>query len=119
MARIIVTTDPSERHDASVVLDERAYPVHLTSDHAAAQLIEQLGRRETMVEAGMSGAPLLTQRQIRRMEKLPRGHKLVRVRDGVPVVRQPDGQLSRMQPSGRLVAAIPIERVQSYLHVHG
>lgn len=42
MARIIVTTDPSELREASVVLDERVYPVHLASDHAAAQLIERL-----------------------------------------------------------------------------
>jgi hypothetical protein len=42
MARIIVTTDPNERRDASVLLDERVYPVHLASDHAAAQLVERL-----------------------------------------------------------------------------
>jgi hypothetical protein len=53
------------------------------------------------------------------MEKLPEGHELVSVRDGVPIVCQPGGQLLRMQPSGRLVASMRIERVQSYLHVHG
>ncbi|HLM86908.1 MAG TPA: hypothetical protein VK272_12040 [Solirubrobacteraceae bacterium] len=42
MARIIVTADPSERSDAPVVLEERVYPVHLDSDHSAAQLIERL-----------------------------------------------------------------------------
>ena len=42
MARIIVTTDPTERADAPVLLEERVYPVHLASDHAAAQLIERL-----------------------------------------------------------------------------
>ena len=42
MARIIVTTDPSERDDAPVLLEERVYPVHLASDHAATQLIERL-----------------------------------------------------------------------------
>jgi len=42
MARIIVTADASERPDAPVVLDERVYPVHLASDHSAAQLIERL-----------------------------------------------------------------------------
>ncbi len=42
MARIIVTTDASERPDAPVLLDERVYPVHLASDHAAAQLMERL-----------------------------------------------------------------------------
>ncbi len=50
MARIIVTTDPTDRQDAdplarqdaSILLDERVYAVHLASDHAAAQLIERL-----------------------------------------------------------------------------
>jgi hypothetical protein len=42
MARIIVTTDASERDDAPVLLDERVYPVHLATDHAVAQLVERL-----------------------------------------------------------------------------
>jgi hypothetical protein len=43
MARIIVTTDPTERRDAPVLLDERICSLHLADDHAAAQLIERLG----------------------------------------------------------------------------
>jgi hypothetical protein len=42
MARIIVTTDGGAQSGAPVLLDERVYPVHLASDHAAAQLIERL-----------------------------------------------------------------------------
>lgn len=42
MARIIVTTDPTEQHDAPVLLEERVYPVHVASDHSAAQLVERL-----------------------------------------------------------------------------
>ncbi len=42
MARIIVTTDQAQRPDAPVLLEERVYPVHLASDHAAAQLMERL-----------------------------------------------------------------------------
>jgi hypothetical protein len=42
MARIIVTTDQGERHDTPVLLEERVYPVHIASDHAAAQLMERL-----------------------------------------------------------------------------
>jgi hypothetical protein len=42
MARIIVTADPGERDDEAVVFEERVYPVHLASDHSAAQLIERL-----------------------------------------------------------------------------
>jgi hypothetical protein len=61
----------------------------------------------------------LTQRQIRCMEKLPEGHKVVNTRHGAPIVRRGDGQLFRVQPDGRLAATIRVERVQSYLHVHG
>ena len=43
MARIIVTTEQTERPDAPVLLDERVCPEHLSDDHAAAQLIERLG----------------------------------------------------------------------------
>jgi hypothetical protein len=42
MARIIVTTDQDERPDAAVLLEERVYPVHLATDHAATQLMERL-----------------------------------------------------------------------------
>jgi len=45
MARIIVTTDQAdqvERRDAPVLLEERIYPVHLATDHAASQLMERL-----------------------------------------------------------------------------
>jgi hypothetical protein len=41
--RIIVTTDPAHLIDDSpVLLDERVHSVHLSSNHAAAQLIERL-----------------------------------------------------------------------------
>ena len=43
MARIIVTTDPTERRDAPVLLEESVYSAHLDSDHSAAQLVERLG----------------------------------------------------------------------------
>jgi hypothetical protein len=43
MARIIVTTDPTERRDAPVLLEESVYSIHLDNDHNAAQLIERLG----------------------------------------------------------------------------
>ena len=89
MASTIVTTDPSELRDAP------------------------------SQEARMSGTRLLTPRQSRRLENLPDGHEIVSVRDGVPFVRRPNGQMSRMQPSGRLVVTSVVERVQSYLHVHG
>ncbi len=43
MARIIVTTDPTIKRAAPVLLDESVYSVHLDNDHNAAQLIERLG----------------------------------------------------------------------------
>ena len=45
MPRIIVTTDPvsSEQTDASpVLLEEHVHSVHLSSGHAAAQLVQRL-----------------------------------------------------------------------------
>jgi hypothetical protein len=42
MARIIVTTDQNEDPNAAVLLEERVYPVHLATDHAATQLMERL-----------------------------------------------------------------------------
>ncbi len=43
MARIIVTTEQGERHEAPVLLDERVCAEHLTDSHAAKQLIQRLG----------------------------------------------------------------------------
>jgi hypothetical protein len=43
MPRIIVTTDLARRtDDGPVLLDERVNSVHLSTDHAAAQLVERL-----------------------------------------------------------------------------
>jgi hypothetical protein len=69
--------------------------------------------------ADMHSTPLLSQRQIRRMQKLPADYKVVNARDGVVVLRRADGQLLRMQPDGRLAPNLSVERVQDYLHVHG
>ena len=61
---------------------------------------------------------LLTQQQIRCMEQLPEGHRLVSTRSGAPIVRRPDGRLLRVQPNGRFVTTISVERVQSYLRLN-
>jgi hypothetical protein len=45
MPRIIVTTDPVSSEltgESPVLLDEHVHSVHLSTDHAAAQLIERL-----------------------------------------------------------------------------
>jgi hypothetical protein len=74
---------------------------------------------ETTKGADMSSTPMLSQRQIRRMENLPEDYKVVTTRDGVVILRRADGQLLRMEPDGRLAANLTVERVQDYLHVHG
>ncbi len=43
MARIIVTTEQSERPDVPVMLEESVCSDHLSDDHAAAQLKQRLG----------------------------------------------------------------------------
>ncbi len=43
MARIIVTTERTTRGGASVLLNESVHPVHLSTGHAAMQLIKRLG----------------------------------------------------------------------------
>jgi hypothetical protein len=53
------------------------------------------------------------------MQQLPRDHKVVGARRGMPLVRRPDGQLLRVQPNGRLAATDLIKSVQSYLEVRG
>jgi len=60
--------------------------------------------------------PLLTQRQLRRLEMLPDDYKVVGARDGIPIVESPTGQTLCLQPTGRLAAASLIERVQSHRH---
>jgi len=50
MARIIVTTEPSERPDTSALLDERVCPEHLSDGHSATQLIERLAWAVTDAE---------------------------------------------------------------------
>jgi hypothetical protein len=64
------------------------------------------------------GSYQLTKQQIRCMEQLPEGHKLVSTRSGAPIVRRPDGRLLRVQPNGRFATTISVERVQSYLRLN-
>jgi len=43
MPRILVSTEPLDRPDAVVMLDERIAASDLSSDHFAAQLIQRIG----------------------------------------------------------------------------
>jgi hypothetical protein len=74
---------------------------------------------ESNMGAEMSSTPALSQRQIRRIEKLPADYKVVNKRNGVVMLRRADGRLLRVQPDGRLAPNLRVERVQDYLHVHG
>ena len=65
-----------------------------------------------------SRAPLLTRRQLSRLETLPDDYKVVSARDGSPIVESPNGQPLRLQPNGRFAATSLIKKVHSSLHVH-
>jgi hypothetical protein len=67
----------------------------------------------------MSSTPVLSQRQMRRIEKLRDDYEVVNSRDGVIMLRRGDGQLLRMHRDGRLAPNLRVERVQDYLHVQG
>jgi hypothetical protein len=62
---------------------------------------------------------LLNPRQIRQIEHLPAGARIVGYRNGAPMFRRGDGRLMRIDPNGRLEASLSVKRVQSYLNVHG
>jgi hypothetical protein len=74
MPRIIVTTDPTQLSDDSpVLLEESVHSVHLSTDHAAAQLIERLAWAIGDAEvAERRGAMRAGARSTRRAQR-PRG----------------------------------------------
>jgi hypothetical protein len=74
---------------------------------------------EPIKGAVMSSTPVLSQRQMRRIEKLRDDYEVVNSRDGVIMLRRGDGQLLRMHRDGRLAPNLRVERVQDYLHVQG
>ena len=61
--------------------------------------------------------PLLTARQLRRLETLPDSYRVVTARDGTPIVESPTGRTLRLQPNGSLAATTLVERVEGHLHV--
>jgi hypothetical protein len=73
MPRIIVTTDPSlPRDDAPVLLDERVHSVHLSTSHAAAQLVERLVWAINDAEAAESSRPDPRAMPLRQSRRPPR-----------------------------------------------
>lgn len=86
-------------------------------EQATAPLVSRLGWAESIERAARSSHEPLTAMQVHAMRELPEAHELQSVRDGVPYVRAPDGQLLRMQRDGSLVVDQPVESVSSYLRV--
>ena len=112
------TTETSERQDAqrqdAQLQDAQTQEPERHSDERQDPQRQDVPRRAIRRESSY----LLTQQQIRCMEQLPEGHRLVSTRSGAPIVRRPDGRLLRVQPNGRFVTTISVERVQSYLRLN-
>jgi hypothetical protein len=107
------TTETTERQDAQRQ-DAQLRPPERQSIRLQDAQRQDIPRRAIRRESSY----LLTQQQIRCMEQLPEGHKLVSTRSGAPIVRRPDGRLLRVQPNGRFATTISVERVQSYLRLN-
>jgi len=75
--------------------------------------------RNTGQQARTDPQSLLTHQQIQTIESLPPGHVFVGILGRTPIVRRPDGHLSRMRTSGRLVKTAGVQGIQSYLLVRG
>jgi hypothetical protein len=111
-------TKTTERQDAQPQDAQLQAPERHSERRQEAQR-QDARRRDIPPRAiGRESSYLLTQQQIRCMEQLPEGHKLVSTRSGAPIVRRPDGRLLRVQPNGRFVTTISVERVQSYLRLN-
>jgi len=112
------TTETTERQDAqrqdAQLQDAQTQEPERHSDERQDPQGQDVPRRAIRRESSY----LLTQQQIRCMEQLPEGHRLVSTRSGAPIVRRPDGRLLRVQPNGRFVTTISVERVQSYLRLN-
>jgi hypothetical protein len=82
MPRIIVTTDPvsSELTDTPVLLEEHVHSVHLSTGHAAAQLIERLAWAISDAEHAEGERPA---RQRRARQRRP-----ARIRQSAPYTQQ-------------------------------
>jgi hypothetical protein len=75
MPRIIVTIDPvaSPVRDAPVLLDEHVHSVHLSDDHAAAQLVERLAWAINDAEDAEQRPPDRASRSDRQVTRRRRG----------------------------------------------
>jgi hypothetical protein len=112
------TTETTERQDAQRQ-DAQRQDAQRQAPERHRERPRDAQRQDIPLRAiARESSSLLTPQQIRCMEKLPEGHKLVSTRSGAPIVRRPDGRLLRVQPNGRFVTTISVERVQSYLRLN-
>ena len=112
------TTETTERQDAQRQ-DARRQEAQLQAPERHSERRQDARRQDIPRRAiARESSYLLTPQQIRCMEQLPEGHKLVSTRSGAPIVRRPDGRLLRVQPNGRFATTLSVERVQSYLRLN-
>jgi len=74
MPRVIITTNLPPSGEPDVLLDEHISTVHLSSDHAAAQLVERLSwaiRDAERAELDRLARPLLHSSRARRARRIP------------------------------------------------
>jgi hypothetical protein len=72
MPRIIVTTDHSQLPDYEpIMLDERVHSVHLSTGHAAAQLIQRLAWAISDAERAEHASPQQRSRPVQRPLRRP------------------------------------------------
>ncbi len=72
MPRIIVTTEASAaREGGSVLLEEHVHSVHLSTGHAALQLVERLAWAVGDAEAAEAAGPLQRRRALPRPIAIP------------------------------------------------
>ncbi|HEY4427460.1 MAG TPA: hypothetical protein VGN08_04580 [Solirubrobacteraceae bacterium] len=87
MPRIIVTSDPSPLpDDTSILLDESVRSVHLSTGHAAAQLVERLAWAISDAEDLESGGHARGEAPSRPARRVPRRPSGPAARRRVPVV---------------------------------
>ena len=86
MPRIIVTTDPPQLSgEAPVLLDEQVHSVHLSTGHAAAQLVERLAWAISDAEAAEGATGAGSEGRGHRLGHSPARRRAGRARASLPI----------------------------------
>jgi hypothetical protein len=86
MPRIIVTTDPPQLPGgAPVLLDEQVQSVHLSSGHAAAQLVERLAWAISDAEEAEGATDARSDHRPQRLGHSHGRRRAARARPGLPI----------------------------------